>query len=131
MQATRLAHGKGAEEAILVRPDGIVLEAPTSTLFWVTYDGVLCTPAIDVGILESITRARIVRELHVEEGAFTVEDLRGTHEAFLASTTREVQPIAAIDGRELPSCPGEKTTEAIEAFTSVLDSELGSTSSRT
>jgi branched-chain amino acid aminotransferase len=131
MQATRLAHANGAEEAILVRPDGIVLEAPTSTIFLVSYDGVLCTPAIDVGILESITRARLVRELHVEEGAYTVEDLLGTHEAFLASTTREVQPIAAIDGRELPSCPGEKTTEAIEAFTSVLDSELGSTSSRT
>jgi len=131
MQATRLAHGKGAEEAILVRPDGIVLEAPTSTIFWVTYDGVLCTPAIDVGILESITRAKLVRELHVEEGAFELEDLRGTHEAFLASTTREVQPISAIDGRELPACPGERTTEAIEAFTSVLDSELeSSTSSR-
>jgi branched-chain amino acid aminotransferase len=131
MQATRLAQGKGAEEAILVRPDGIVLEAPTSTIFWVSYDGVLCTPAIDVGILESITRARIVRELHVEEGAFKFEDLHGTREAFLASTTREVQPISAIDGRELPECPGERTTEAIEAFTSVLDSELGSTSSRT
>lgn len=132
MQATRLAQGKGAEEAILVRPDGIVLEAPTSTLFFVSYDGVLCTPAIDVGILESITRDRIVRELHVEEGAFPIEDLRGTHEAFLASTVREVQPISAIDSRELPECPGERTKEAIEAFTSVLESELAaSTPSRT
>ncbi len=34
MQATRLAKGKGADEALLVRPDGIVLEAPTSTIFW-------------------------------------------------------------------------------------------------
>src|SRR5436190_158166 len=33
MQATRLAQGRGAEEAVLVRPDGIVLEAPTSTIF--------------------------------------------------------------------------------------------------
>ena len=56
------------------------------------------TPALDVGILESITRDRIVRELHIEEGAFQVEDLRGTHEAFLASTVREVQPVSAIDG---------------------------------
>jgi branched-chain amino acid aminotransferase len=126
MQATRIAHARGAEEAILVRPDGVVLEAPTSTVFWVSSDGVLLTPALDVGILESITRDRIVRELRVEEGAYAVEDLRDTHEAFLASTVREVQPISAIDGRELPRCPGESTREAIEAFSSVLARELES-----
>ncbi len=124
MQTTRLAQGKGADEAVLVRPDGVVLEAPTSTIFWVSYDGALLTPALDVGILESITRDRIVRELHVEEGAFEVGDLLGTHEAFLASTVREVQPISAIDGRQLPECPGKRTREAIDAFTSVLASEL-------
>jgi branched-chain amino acid aminotransferase len=126
MQATRMAQGQGAEEAILVRPDGVVLEAPTSTLFWVSSDGVLLTPALDVGILESITRDRIVRELPVEEGAFDVGDLRGAHEAFLASTVREVQPISAIDGREMPDCPGERTQEAIAAFSSVLARELES-----
>jgi branched-chain amino acid aminotransferase len=129
MQATRLAQAQRAEEAVLVRPDGIVLEAPTSTLFWVSPDGVLVTPALDVGILESITRARIVRELHVEEGAFPVEDLRGTHEAFLASTTREVQPVSAIDGRALRDCPGERTREAMDAFGSVLERELPTSTS--
>jgi branched-chain amino acid aminotransferase len=124
MEATRIAQGKDADEAILVRPDGVVLEAPTSTIFWVSDGGVLLTPALDVGILQSITRDRIVRELQVEEGAFQLDDLRGTHEAFLASTVREVQPVSAIDGRELPACPGERTREAIEAFGSVLSREL-------
>jgi branched-chain amino acid aminotransferase len=124
MQATRLAKAQGADEAVLVTPDGIVLEPPTSTIFWVSYDGVLLTPAIDVGILESITRDRIVRALHVEEGAFPVEDLRGTHEAFLASTVREVQPVSEIDGRTLPHCPGERTREAAESFRSVLAREM-------
>ena len=62
--------GTGRRRGAPGRPDGIVLEAPTSTIFWVSHDGVLCTPALDVGILESITRKRIVRELHVEEGPF-------------------------------------------------------------
>jgi branched-chain amino acid aminotransferase len=124
MEATRIAQGKDADEAILVRPDGIVLEAPTSTIFWVSDGGVLLTPALDVGILQSITRDRIVRELQVEEGAFQLEDLHGTHEAFLASTVREVQPVSAIDGRKLPACPGERTSEAIGAFGSVLSREL-------
>ena len=41
MQATRLAKAEGAEEAVLVRPDGIVLEPPTSTVFWVSSGGQL------------------------------------------------------------------------------------------
>jgi branched-chain amino acid aminotransferase len=124
MQATRIAQGRGADEAILVRPDGIVLEAPTSSIFWVSPEGGLRTPSIDTGILESITRARVVRELHVEEGAFPLADLRAAPEAFLASTTREVQPISSIDGHDLPAAPGPRTTAAIEAFTGVLAGEL-------
>ena len=46
-----------------------------------------------------------MRSLHVEEGEFPVEDLLGAHEAFLASTVREVQPVAAIDERQLET-PG-------------------------
>src|ERR687898_1015060 len=129
MQATRLAQGRGADEALLVRPDGVVLEAPTSTIFWVSHDGLLCTPALDVGILPSITRNRIVRELHVEEGAFPLEDLLGTDEAFLASTVREVQPISVIDGRELPNWPGDRTQAAVRSFEAVLSRELEASAS--
>lgn len=124
MQATRLAQATGAEEAILVRPDGIVLEAPTSALFWVSPTGGLRTPALDVGILDSITRARIARELHVEEGEWALDDLRAAHEAFLASTTREVQAISAIDERAFPEAPGPRTGEAAEAFARVVEKEL-------
>jgi branched-chain amino acid aminotransferase len=121
MEATRIAQARGADEAILVQPDGIVLEAPTSTIFWTSPEGGLRTPALDTGILESITRAQIVRELHVEEGAFRVDDLRAASEAFLASTTREVQPISAIDGRELPGAPAPQAArEASEAFRRVV-----------
>lgn len=123
MQATRLAKGKGADEALLVRPDGIVLEPPTSTLFFVT-DGALRTPALGLGILDSITRDRIVRELEVDEGEFTLEQVLEADEAFLASTTREIHPVSAIDGRELPAAPGELTNQAIEAFTAVLNREM-------
>jgi branched-chain amino acid aminotransferase len=123
MQATRIAQARGADEAVLVRPDGIVLEAPTSSIFWVSPEGGLRTPAISTGILESITRAQIVRSLHVEEGEFGVDDLLGAPEAFLASTVREVQPIAAIDDRELEA-PGPRTTEAAEAFNQSLGRAL-------
>jgi branched-chain amino acid aminotransferase len=123
MQATRLAKGRGADEAVLVTPEGVVLEAPTSTIFWSSPLGGLRTPSIDSGILESITRAHIIRELHVEEGSFPIADLLGASEAFLASTTREVQPVAAIDGQELDA-PGPLTQEAAEAFRRTLQDAL-------
>jgi branched-chain amino acid aminotransferase len=124
MQATRLAESQGADEAVLVRPDGTVLEPPTSSIFWVSPQGGLRTPALEVGVLESITRDRMVRALHVEEGAWPAADLRSAHEAFLASTTREIQAVSAIDGAELPEVPGPRTREAQEAFAVTLQQEL-------
>jgi branched-chain amino acid aminotransferase len=126
MQATRIAIARGADEALLVRPDGSVLEAPTSAIFWVSASGALRTPSLEAGILDSITRAQIVRELDVEEGQFDVQDLEAAPEAFLASTTREIQPVAAIDDREL-EVPGERTREAQAAFEAVLRGALGDT----
>jgi branched-chain amino acid aminotransferase len=115
MQATRIAQARGADEALLVTPDGVVLEAPTSTIFWVSAEGGLRTPQLSSGILESITRAQIVRALHVNEGEFRLADLESAREAFLASTVREVQPVAAVDDHEL-EVPGPRTLEASEAF---------------
>ena len=124
MKAIRLAESREADDAVLVRPDGVVLEAPTSTVFWASGEGRLRTPSLDVGILASITRDRLVRELDVEEGVYSLDELRGASEAFLASTVREVQPVSAIDGREMEDCPGSRTREAEEAFSSILDREL-------
>lgn len=124
MQATRIAQAQGADEAVLVQPDGTVLEPPTSSIFWVSPQGALRTPALDNGVLESITRDRLVKALHVETGSWPVTDLRAAHEAFLASTTREIQSVSSIDGVALPSAPGPRTREAQEAFAATLGKEL-------
>src|SRR5689334_5411250 len=124
MQATRLAKGKGADEAVLVRPEGTVLEPPTSAVFWVSADGELRTPALTDGVLESITRDRLIKALDVKEDSWHVDDLLAATEAFLASTTREIQAVASIDGRVFPAAPGPRTREAQEAFAATLGKEL-------
>ncbi|HEU5062100.1 MAG TPA: aminotransferase class IV [Solirubrobacterales bacterium] len=124
MQATRIAKAQGADEAVLIRPDGTVLEPPTSSVFWVSPEGELRTPALSDGVLESITRDRMVRALHVEEGTWHVDDLHSAHEAFLASTTREIQAVSSVDGRVFPAAPGPRTREAQEAFAETLGREL-------
>ena len=124
MQATRIAKGRGADEAVLIRPDGTVLEPPTSSIFWASAEGPLRTSALTDGVLESITRDRLVKVLDVEQGSWQVDDLLGAHEAFLASTTREIQAVAAIDGRQLGEAPGPRTREAQAAFATTLEKEL-------
>jgi branched-chain amino acid aminotransferase len=129
MQAIRLAGSRGADDAVLVRPDGIVLEAPTSSVFWATADGRLRTPSLDVGILASITRDRLVRELEVEQGAYQLSELEGAREVFLASTVREIQAVSEVNETEVAECPGARTTEAVEAFAAILDRELAASAS--
>ncbi len=124
MQATRIARSRGAEEAVLVRPDGVVLEPPTSSIFWVSAEGPLRTPALSDGVLESITRDRLIKALEVEVGTWQVEDLRGATEAFIVSSTREIQPVATIDGAALASPPGPRTRESQEAYTATVAREL-------
>jgi branched-chain amino acid aminotransferase len=124
MQATRLAKARGADEACLIRPDGTVLEPPTSSVFWVSPDGELRTPALTDGVLESITRDRMIKALQVEEGSWNVDDLHNASEAFLASTTREIQAVSSVDGRTFSAAPGPRTREAQDAFAETLGREL-------
>jgi branched-chain amino acid aminotransferase len=124
MQATRMAKGQGADEAVLIRPEGTVLEPPTSSVFWVSPEGQLRTPALADGVLESITRDRMIKALEVEEGTWHVDELRGASEAFLASTTREIQAVSSVDGIVFPAAPGPRTQEAQAAFAETLGKEL-------
>src|SRR5436305_6560321 len=48
--ASRLARERGFDEALLTTPDGLVLEAPTSSIFWIK-DGAALTPPLSDHIL--------------------------------------------------------------------------------
>lgn len=123
MLASRLAQERGFDEALLVTPHGRVLEAPTSTIFWVGADGVLATPPLDDHILASITRDKLMQLVGAEERPLPSDDLLGAREAFLASTVREVQSVAAVEEREFPET-GEVTRKAAAAFRAHVESEL-------
>jgi branched-chain amino acid aminotransferase len=125
MLASRLARERGFDEALLVTPHGRVLEAPTSSIFWVGSDGALCTPPLDEHILASITRDRLLKLCDVSERPVTREEVLEAHEAFLASTTREVQSVAAIEDRDLGEA-GPRTLEAASALREAISAELAS-----
>ena len=124
MLAGRLAKEQGYDEALFVTPHGRVLEGPTWTFFWVA-GGRLLTPPLEDRILESITRDRVMAETDAQEAVCTLDDVRAAEEAFIASSVREVMPIAAVDDIELPSAPGPVTQAAREALARRIERELG------
>src|ERR687898_754888 len=117
-----VARERGFDEALLVTPHGRVLEAPTSSLFWVDPAGALNTPPLSEHILASITRQRVMEVAEATERPCTMDDLREASEAFLASTTREAQSIAAIEDLELPE--GERTGRVRTALHARIEEEL-------
>jgi branched-chain amino acid aminotransferase len=124
MTATRIAKRDGADEALLVTPDGTVMEAPTSTIFWVDGNGELHTPALGAGILASITRDRIMRVAPVQESHhYKLGDVLAASEVFLASSLREVQGVASLDELTF-TCPGPVTQRVAGLLGERIEAEL-------
>ena len=121
MLAARLARERGFDEALLVTPHGRVLEAPTSSIFWVK-DGAVLTPPLEDHILASITRRIVIEVAGASERACPLDELLAADEAFLASTTREVQPVAAIDGRSFAN--GDVTSRLADEVARHIQSRL-------
>jgi branched-chain amino acid aminotransferase len=110
-EARRRCH---AYEAILCGADGTVAEGSTSNVFTVV-GGEVRTPPLEVGILDGITRAKVL-ELCRKNGIRLVEtrlfpnELRAADEAFITSATRGVLPVTTIDEKPVGAgVPGPVT----------------------
>jgi len=116
-----LAHAteRGAGEALFANLAGNLCEGTGSNVF-VGLDGRLVTPPLDSGCLAGITRDLVIETSDAVETDVSMEDFARADEAFLTSSTRDVQPISTVDGRALPHCPGPRTMAATEAFTALM-----------
>jgi branched-chain amino acid aminotransferase len=123
MLASRLAREDGFDEALLVTPHGRVLEAPTSSIFWVQ-DQLVLTPPLSDHILASITRAVVIDVTQACEQACTLEELVSADEVFIASTTREVQPVGTVDEHAFAD-DSPVTARIAAAVSARIQSELG------
>ena len=102
MAAEAEAKARGADDALFVDADTIVLEGPVTNVWWREGD-VLVTPSLEVGILAGETRAALLelaaaRGEAVEEGVFPLARLLAADEVFTSSSVREIIPVVAVDG---------------------------------
>jgi branched-chain amino acid aminotransferase len=106
---------QGADEAIFANTAGNLCEGTGSNIF-VGIDGRLVTPPLTSGCLAGITREILLEVVAVDERDLPLDALARADEAFLTSSTRDVQAISHVDGQALPACPGPLTRAAAEAF---------------
>ena len=106
MAAIREARRRGADDALFVTTDGIVLEGPTSSVI-LRFGDRFVTPEPGAGILHGTTQVSLfahLRDLGFDAAYETVPVPR-LHEAdaaWLVSSVRLAAPVVAIDGAQLP-----------------------------
>jgi 4-amino-4-deoxychorismate lyase len=127
MASIREAESRGATDAIWLALGGEVLEAPTSTVCWVS-GGALRTPPTATGILAGTTLAVVAAlapPLRFEVTAGTVDDLRAADEVFLASSVRGVVGVRTIDGHPVGDGGlGKQTVRLRDAFEDAVAGRL-------
>ena len=128
VRALAYAHERGGGEAIFANTAGNLCEATGSNVF-LGMDGTLLTPPESAGCLAGVTRALVLelceREgIPAEERDVPVGALAAAEEAFLTSSTREVQPIDTVDGQAMPAVPGPLSAEVEKAFADLLSRDL-------
>ncbi|WP_165989996.1 aminotransferase class IV [Streptomyces sp. YIM 98790] len=109
------AQQQAASEALFANTAGRLCEGTGSNVF-VVLDGELHTPPLSSGCLAGVTRALVVEWAGAKETDLPMEALRDAEEVFLTSSTRDVQAVRRLDGRDLPAAPGPVTARAMEVF---------------
>ena len=115
------ANNAGADEAIILDPNGFICEATGENIF-IVKDGKLFTPPSTSGALPGIT-ASVIKEIaqklgyQVIEKGITVAELYNADEAFLTGTAAEVMPIREVNKRQIGEGKmGPVTRQILEKF---------------
>jgi len=116
MAAEAEAKRRGADDAVFVDADGIVLEGPVTNIWW-RRDQTLHTPSVELGILAGETRAALLElaagcSYRVEEDAYPLGALTSADEVFTSSSVREVMPVVELDGRRIGRGPAAAELQA-------------------
>ena len=118
------AHEQGFDEVVLLNERGEVAECTSANIFAISGTNVW-TPPLSSGCLPGVTRAVLLEEIQVP-GLSVVEkklmpaDLESADEVFITSTTRELLPVASVDGLKLTQSSSrvrEKLQAAFSEFT--------------
>ena len=119
----------GADEAVMLDPNGFVSSCNATNLFWVR-DGRVETSTGDY-CFNGVTRANVIalcREagVPITLGDFELADLHAAEEAFVTGTFGGLTPVREVDGHALPApLPGPVTTRLRALYEALKDRDAG------
>jgi branched-chain amino acid aminotransferase len=104
------AHERGYDEVILLNELGQISECTSANIFIISGDEVLTPPTATSGCLAGVTRAVLLEEvdipgLRIRESELTPSQLESADQVFITSTTRDLLPVAEVDGVALNQSP--------------------------
>jgi branched-chain amino acid aminotransferase len=117
----REARARGADEVVMTNHAGEVTEAAVSNIGFVE-GGEVVTPPLSAGILGGVTRCLVLAEvarlagLKARETAVHPADFGRFEECFLMSTTKDITPVARIDGTAFRVAPDAVAARLKAAF---------------
>ncbi len=118
-----------ANEAILCAANGRVAEGASSNIFAVVA-GELRTPSLQVGILDGVTRAKVIElaqrnGIPIRETPFmSPDELRQAHEVFLTSSVRTILPVVQVDGVTVgDGRPGTVTRHLMSLYRQLVEAQ--------
>ncbi len=117
----------GADEALMLDPNGNIASCNATNFFWVRNEA-LCTASGEF-CFNGITRANVLalargNGIAVREEDFPPDALLAASEAFVTGTFGGLTPVAAIDARRLGAVlPGPLTSRLMELYTQLKDAD--------
>jgi branched-chain amino acid aminotransferase len=114
------AQAGDADDALLLSPDGYVVEGPTWNIFW-RRGRALFTPSAETGILEGVTRATLLElaaslDYDVREGAYSRTELDLMDEIFVSMTSSGLVRVRSLDDRRFPDTEAKAWRELFTAY---------------
>ena len=129
IQALLQAIEAGADEALMLDPNGKVASCNATNFFWVK-DGRVMTSTGDY-CFNGVTRANVIalcrrHEIPIALGDFELADVQEADEAFVTGTFGGLTPVRSLDGHALPEAlPGPMTTRLRAAYEALKDEDAG------
>ncbi len=123
----------GADEALMLDPNGHVASCNATNVFWAR-DGVLYSATGDY-CFNGVTRGRVIalareHDVSLRIGGYPLEDAQNADEAFVTGTFGGVTPVREIDGRALPhGTPGPLTARMKGLYDALKDAEAAKSAS--
>ncbi|HSM95958.1 MAG TPA: aminotransferase class IV [Rhizomicrobium sp.] len=120
----------GADEALMLDPNGHVASCNATNFFWVadgevrTSTGALCFNGITRGNVIALCRAN---HIPLKLADFPPDDVTRADEAFVTGTFGGLTPVREIDGRKLPAAlPGPMTKRLRELYAALKEKDPAS-----